>query len=294
MQPVPLTRDHESAMRTLACERCPALEPAALADLFEPRTIELYGAFGCFVGDTLVGWSALTHRIGMPDSWRGVRVFVRRDHEARGIGSMLFTAATACLDAEAGRLTSAVFDDEERALAVARHWGLEVLEHSITSRLDLSETGPPPIPPPDVTVEECGDLVFDDEAAVVACLTASQTNPEAAAGLMIDLALLRGWVGSDEVAIGSLVRVDGRPVAISHGSVSGQSLHLTYTGVDPAFRGRGLAALAKGHAHAWAQEAGATESMTDNEADNTGIRHVNESLGYQPAYGTYWLRRDLV
>jgi hypothetical protein len=34
--------------------------------------------------------------------------------------------------------------------------------------------------------------------------------------------------------------------------------------------------------------------MTDNEVGNTGIRHVNDSLGYQPVYGSYWLRRDLV
>ena len=281
-------------MVTLACERCPRLEPAALADLFEPQVIDLYGAFGCFVDDTMVGWSALTHRKGMPADWRGVRVFVRRDQETRGIGSMLFAAATERLDAEAGRLTSGVFDDDERSLAIGRHWGLEVLEHSITSRLDLSEPGPPLVLPPDVTVEECGDLVFDDEAAVVACLTASQTNPEAAAGLLMDLATLRGWVGSDEAAIGSLVRVGGRPAAISHGSVAERSLHLTYTGVDPAFRGRGLARVAKGHAHALARDVGATESMTDNEVGNTGIRHVNESLGYQRVYGSYWLRRDLV
>ena len=33
--------------------------------------------------------------------------------------------------------------------------------------------------------------------------------------------------------------------------------------------------------------------MTDNEEHNAGIRHVNEALGYQRCFGTYWLRQTL-
>ena len=101
--------------------------------------------------------------------------------------------------------------------------------------------------------------------------------------------MLRGFVGTGEVAIGALARVAGQPAAITHGSVAGDTLHLTYTGVDPAYRGRGLAKLVKKYAHRWARHVGAIVSMTDNEHDNTGIRHVNASLGYQRAYGVYSL-----
>jgi GNAT superfamily N-acetyltransferase len=284
--------DNESAMAALACERCPLLEPAILADLFEPNVYDLYGAFCAVEGSDLVGWAALAHRTAMPAGWRGLRVFVRRACESDGVGSALRAAVLETLDESATQLRSFVFDDDERSLTIGRHWGFDVQEHSISSRLDLTSTQPSAAPP-GVSVEACGSLEFPDPDAVQECLTASQTNPEFAAGLHIDLAMLRGFVGSGEIAIGALARVDGRPAAICHGSIAGDSVHLTYTGVDPAYRGRGLARLVKTHAHRLAHDAGATVSMTDNETDNHGILHVNASMGYRRAYGTYWLVQPL-
>jgi GNAT superfamily N-acetyltransferase len=109
----------------------------------------------------------------------------------------------------------------------------------------------------------------------------------------MDLAMLIGFIGTEETPIGSLARLDGRPVAITHGGVADSLLHLSYTGVDPAFRGQGLAKLVKEHAHVRARTAGAVAAMTDNEEHNAGIRHVNEALGYQRCFGTYWLRQTL-
>ena len=288
----PATSDDEPAMLALAKRRCPAMLPAMTADLFEPSLIDLYGAYVAVEDDELIGWSALAHRHAMPAGWRGLRLFVDRAHEDMGVGCALRSAVLGHLDDDATQLRTFVFDDDERSLSIARAWDFEVLQHSITSRLDLS-SATEPHPPPGITLEPCDDLQFDDADAVQACLTASQTNPEAAAGLHMDLAMLIGFVGSEETPIGSLARLDGRPVAITHGGVADSLLHLSYTGVDPAFRGQGLAKLVKEHAHARARAAGAVAAMTDNEEHNAGIRHVNDALGYQRCFGTYWMRQTL-
>jgi GNAT superfamily N-acetyltransferase len=286
------TIDDQDALVDLATRRCPALEPAAFADLFDPAIMDLYGAFVATEGDELIGWSCLAHRRGMPDGWRGVRVFVDREHEDKGVGRALRSAAMECLDPAATEIRCGVFDDDERSLSIAKSWDLEVLQHSITSRLDL-EAADPPEPPAGVTLEACGDLEFDDADAVQACLTASQTNPEAAEGLHIDLAMLVGFNGSHEIPIGSLARLDGVPVALTHGGVADSLLHLSWTGVDPAYRGHGLAKLVKQHAHVQARAVGAAAVLTDNEEHNAGIRHVNDSLGYRRSHGTYWMRQRL-
>ena len=66
-----------------------------------------------------------------------------------------------------------------------------------------------------------------------------------------------------------------------------------YTGVDPAFRGRGLGRLAKQHLHHQAAALGVRRMFTDNEENNHGIRRVNAALGYRPEYGLYRLRKRL-
>lgn len=279
-------------MIALATRRCPALEPASMVDLFEPSVIDLYGAYVAIEGNELIGWSALAHRRAMPTGWRGLRLYVDRAHEDKGVGCALRSAALGHLDDEATEIRTFIFDDDERSLSIARSWDLEILQHSITSRLDL-EGATAPDPPPGIALEACGDLRFDDAEAVQACLTVSQTNPEAETGLDVDLAMLLGFVGTNETPIGSLARLDGRPVALTHGGVADSQLFLSYTGVDPAFRGRGLAKLVKQHAHVQARAAGAVSVLTENEEHNAGIRHVNATLGYQRTFGTYWLRQQL-
>jgi RimJ/RimL family protein N-acetyltransferase len=66
-----------------------------------------------------------------------------------------------------------------------------------------------------------------------------------------------------------------------------------YTGVDPAFRGRGLARLAKEHLHHRAALLGVRRLYTDNEENNAGIRRVNKALGYVPEYGLFRMRKRL-
>jgi GNAT superfamily N-acetyltransferase len=55
-----------------------------------------------------------------------------------------------------------------------------------------------------------------------------------------------------------------------------------FTGTLPAFRGRGLARLAKLASIAWAKEHGITSIATGNDATNAPMLAINISLGYRP------------
>jgi GNAT superfamily N-acetyltransferase len=77
------------------------------------------------------------------------------------------------------------------------------------------------------------------------------------------------------------------------GVVDGETAHVVYTGVDPAYRGRQLARVVKQHLHRELYDRGGRRCVTDNEENNTGIRHVNELLGYRRTMGVYVVRKRL-
>ncbi|NUR05654.1 MAG: hypothetical protein HOQ45_01430, partial [Nocardioidaceae bacterium] len=229
---------------------------------------------------------------GMPAGYRVARVYVDRSAEGRGVGGALAARLRDAVDAEATKVRNRMFDDDPRSLAIARHWGLEVEQHSLTSSMPIADTARPD-PPAGVSLEDCPTLSFPDAGAVEAMLLASQTNPEAMRGLRFTLEGLRTFVSPTDTPVGVLARVSGRPAALSFGARRDEVLHFSYTGVGPTHRGRGLARLVKQHAHWRAATLGATVAVTDNEEHNTGIRHVNQRLGYRVDHGVFWLNADV-
>jgi GNAT superfamily N-acetyltransferase len=235
----------------------------------------------------------MSRRSSLPEGWRGISLYVDREHEARGVGGALFARIRSEVDSDATYLRGRLFDDDERSrVIVVDHYGFEVEQHSITSGMALPDAAPPRLPD-GLTVESNPEMHFDDRDAVEAMLLASQTNPEAQRGLTFDLDKLAAFLGPGDVPITAIARVDGEPAGGVFGQVADGLLHVTYTGVDPSYRGRDLAFLLKQHAHHLAREAGAERVLTENEEHNTGIRHVNQRLGYRPVYGVFWLSRPL-
>ena len=93
------------------------------------------------------------------------------------------------------------------------------MQLSITSVVELDPvTARHPDLPDGVTAEACGDLDPIDPEAFDAMLTASRTNPRPATAVMTRDEM-RGWVDDGEVPLGTLVRVEGLPAAITFGSV---------------------------------------------------------------------------
>jgi len=236
--------------------------------------------------DRLVGWAATAHPAFAPEGRSFLRVVVGREREGQGLGRTLRAATLEHLPPGTTTLITGVYDDEPRALDVARHWGFGLVEHSIESELALDDL-PEPVLPDGVTLEEAPDFGFDDRDAVEAMLLRSQTNPEAQQGWVFDLQKLASFVTSKEIPICVLARVDGAPAGITVGAVAEGVLSIAYSGVDPPLRGRGLMRIIKQQAHRAAARAGATVSRTNNEEHNVGIRRVNSELGYVVRSGVY-------
>lgn len=245
-------------------------------------------------GDDLVGTGLLYRAPTSPPGSAFENVAVERDAEGRGVGAALGAALTGGLPTWVTALIAQADRDETRSLEVAEHWGFSPLEVSVTSRLALGDNTAPALPP-DVTVDRSPSLRFHDEADVERMLDVSQTNPEREHGLLMTLAALRE-MASDGGAVptGVVLRVAGRPAAITYALTARGEAQVVYTGVDPALRGGGLAQVVKEVLHADLAAGSARTCVTNNADDNPGIRHVNARLGYQPSDAAVYLRRPVV
>jgi GNAT superfamily N-acetyltransferase len=283
--------DDVPAMIDLALRRCPHFEPWTLSGVFS-GALDLDTAPVAYDGDRLAGFATSAHYRGSPDHQRSVHVFVDEAYAGRGLGHDLHAR---CLAAHSDAVTDVrtrVYDGDETAMAVARHWGYESVQLSITSRVELEATLEPE-PPPGVTLEAADGLTVDDQDALDELIAASQTNPETVNNHRLTRGEMLHWVFPGERAVVSLARVDGQPAAFCFGIVSETAAEggVGFTGVDPRFRGRGLGRLVKQHVHHRAAELGIRVLVTDNEQHNQGIRRLNAELGYVPVHGVHRMRR---
>jgi GNAT superfamily N-acetyltransferase len=271
--------------------RVPLLDTGLVRSMFDPVTTEhlhVWEARGR--GGRLEGVAISGRPATFPASWRFTYVATLGDLAGGGLASRLWSALRSGLDAGAELLVTVVSDGDASAAAAARSWGFTVQQHSVTSDLDLSTIPTKPSDNADgVTFHPCDDLRFDDEDAVAAMVSASQTNPEAEAGLIGTLEAWRSAAGAGQRLVAVLARLDGRPAAISIAVADGEEMHVHYTGVDQELRGRALGRRVKEFLHAHAASQGVRLAITDNEDGNAGIRHVNEQLGYRPRSGSSWL-----
>jgi GNAT superfamily N-acetyltransferase len=246
-------------------------------------------------GGALAGVGIAQAPENLPPGLLSVMVTTRSDLGGRGLGSRLYSAALADLADLAGEVTqlvTAVLDGDQPSLDVARHWGFTSVQRSMTVSRALADATAPEPPGDDVTFEVCDDLVFDDDAAVEAMLRVSQTNPEAEQGVIVTLSDWRDIPTPGQRPVAVLTRVKHVPAAISFGVADGDQMHVVYTGVDPALRGRALARATKEFLHAHAKDSGIRIALTDNAENNAGIRHVNEQLGYTPHSSWHYLIRQ--
>ena len=241
--------DDLPAMIALAIARCPHFEPWTISGLFsgavEPDTVAV-----AYDEERLAGFGLSLHFRGSPDHQRSVLVMVDRQDAGAGLGHDLHERCLAAHPDSVTDVRTRVFDGDEVAMAVARHWGYESVQLSITSRVELDDPAAP-VPPHGVTLEAIDELRVDDQEALDSLVAVSQTNPETANNHLVTPDEMRHWVFPDERPVFSLARVDGRPAAFCVGIVArdGDEGGLGFTGVDPQFRGRGLGRLVKEHVH---------------------------------------------
>ncbi|MCX4991979.1 MULTISPECIES: GNAT family N-acetyltransferase [unclassified Streptomyces] len=238
---------------------------------------------GELIGTAQVG---LVH--DSPEPGQGyVNVYVHPERTGRGAGSLLARSAEDRLAAlDATRLHAWVLDAPAyRAFAEKRGYRAARSAHFL--RLDLTNGSLPPLrtPPPGVELRTAAD--FADDPRPLFTLDA-ETLLDEPSDVDREFTDYEAWLTetwhhpllSHELTTVALV--DGRPAAFSAARTDGGTRYGTVmTGTGRAFRGRGLAKLAKNDSLHRARAAGFTDAFTGNDTGNGPMLAINKWFGYE-------------
>ncbi|GGN18926.1 GNAT family N-acetyltransferase [Streptomyces fuscichromogenes] len=213
-------------------------------------------------------------------------VYVHPQRTSRGAGTLLARAAEAHLAAVGASTSYAWVLDAPSHRAFAERHGYTASRSAHFLRLDLAHgTLPPqPAPPPGVELRTAAD--FADDPRPLFALDAETTADEPS-DIDTEFADYEVWLDGTwrhplfSRELTSVVLVDGRPAAFSAARTDGGARYGTVmTGTARAFRGRGLAKLAKNASLHRARAAGCTEAFTGNDSGNGPMLAINKWFGY--------------
>ncbi|MGC4866887.1 GNAT family N-acetyltransferase [Micromonospora sp. DT53] len=206
---------------------------------------------------------------------------VHPEHRRRGIGTALLTTATGHL-APLGVHRLRAFAQPE-ALPFARRHGYEPSRELRFSALDLNPAPALPEPPPGVRLRQIAEL--EPHRLYAADVAAALDEP---GDVPVDSISYEAWqydvwdnLGLDKEA-STAVEVDGEVAAFSLVKRDGDRMWSDFTGSLPAYRGRGLARLAKTAALHRAAANGVRVAYTSNDEANGPMLAINTRLGYRP------------
>lgn len=215
--------------------------------------------------------------------------YTHPDFRGRGIGHALLTSAEEHLSAVGATHLFAWAVDEPDSLAFAERHGYRRTRPARYLRLDLATAALPPLPtalPPGVELRTGADLEADPRLLYTADAEASADEPGDVATdtMTYEDWLLHTWEHpSVDLDLTSVVTVDGEVAAFSLAATDGLGYYSSaMTGTRRAFRGRGLARLAKTASLCRARDAGCTEAFTGNDSANAPMLAINRAFGYRP------------
>ena len=223
-----------------------------------------------------------------PEPGQGyINVYVHPERTRRGAGSMLVRAAEEHLTAAGATKLFAWVLDEPGNRAFAERHGYRGSRSAHFLRLDLANGSLPPLqsPPPGVELRTGAD--FADDPRPLFELDA-ETMSDEPSDVSYEFTDYEAWLEdtwnhpliSHELT--SVALVDGRPAAFSAARTdSGTRYGTVMTGTARAFRGRGLAKLAKNDSLHRARAAGLTEAFTGNDTGNGPMLAINKWFGYE-------------
>ncbi|MFG2942773.1 GNAT family N-acetyltransferase [Streptomyces sp. NPDC048282] len=238
---------------------------------------------GEIIGTAQVG---LAHE--SPEPGQGfANVYVHPERTGRGAGALLARTAEAHLSAAGATTSYAWVLDAPSSRAFAERRGYTESRSAHFLRLDLAHGTLPALrtPPPGVELRTAAD--FADDPRPLFALDAETTLDEPS-DIDIEFADYEAWLDetwrhplfSQELT--SVVLVDGRPAAFSAARTDGADRYGTVmTGTARAFRGRGLAKLAKNDSLHRARAAGLTHAFTGNDSGNSPMLAINKWFGYE-------------
>jgi GNAT superfamily N-acetyltransferase len=223
-----------------------------------------------------------------PEPGQGnVNVYVHPERTRRGAGSLLVRAAEEHLAAQgAARLFAWVLDEPGNRTFAERH-GYAASRSAHFLRLDLANGTLPPLTdlPPGVELRTGADYADDPRPLFE---LDSETMSDEPSDIAYEFTDYESWLKetwnhpllSHELT--SVAVADGRPAAFSAARTDGGTAYGTVmTGTARAFRGRGLAKLAKNDSLHRARAAGYMEAFTGNDTGNGPMLAINKWLGYE-------------
>ncbi|MGW9429697.1 GNAT family N-acetyltransferase [Streptomyces decoyicus] len=225
---------------------------------------------------------------------------VHPGHRGRGVGHALLMAAEEHLVAAGAERLFAWAVDEPGVPAFAERHGYRRTRRARYLRLDLTAGGLPPLPaalPSGVRLHTGADFEADPHPlyAADAEVTADEPGDVVCDAMAYDDWLLHTWEHPHiDLDLTSVVTVDGEIAAFALAATDGRARYSSaMTGTRRAFRGQGLARLAKTASLHRARDAGCTEAFTHNDADNVPMLAVNHAFGYRPFAGAWRYVREV-
>ncbi|MEW2397652.1 GNAT family N-acetyltransferase [Streptomyces sp. NPDC046862] len=216
-----------------------------------------------------------------------LNVYVHPERLRRGAGTLLTrTAEERLAKVGATALFCWVLDTPDNRAFAERH-GYSASRSSRFLSLDLAHGTLPPLAaaPPGVELRSAAD--FADDPRPLFALDAETTADEPS-DIDAELDDYEQWLRETwhhpllDQELTTVAVVDGTPAAFTAARTDGRGRYFTaMTGTARAFRGRGLAKLAKNASLHRARAAGCTEAFTGNDASNGPMLAINKWLGYE-------------
>ncbi|WP_369168245.1 N-acetyltransferase family protein [Streptomyces sp. R28] len=236
----------------------------------------------------MIGTAQIGLAYDSPEPGQGyLNIYVRPDRTHRGAGDLLVRAAEEHLAAQgATRLFSWVLDEPGNRAFAERH-GYRASRSAHFLRLDLANGTLPPLKelPPGVELRTAADFVDDPRPMFELDAETASDEPSDVGTEFTDY---EAWLEETwkhpllDLDLTSVAVVDGRPAAFSAAYTDRNTRYATsMTGTARAFRGRGLAKLAKNASLHRARAAGYKEAFTGNDTDNEPMLAINFWFGYQ-------------
>ncbi|MFF0557188.1 GNAT family N-acetyltransferase [Streptomyces sp. NPDC004266] len=213
-------------------------------------------------------------------------VYVDPAHPGLGAGTLLLRAAEEHLAERGARTVYSWALDEPENHTWAERRGYAPSRSAHFLRLDLT-AGLPPLqePPAGVELRTAEDFAADPRPLFELDAVTTADEPGDVGAELDDYAHWRETTWEHPLldrALTTVAVVDGVPAAFSAAQTDGRGRYASgMTGTAPAFRGRGLAKLAKNTSLHRARAAGCTEAFTGNDAGNGPMLAINEWFGYE-------------
>lgn len=230
---------------------------------------------------------------------------VRPDAQGAGTGSALVSAAEERLAGlGAGQVLSWTLD-EPHSVTFAERRGYRRSRSSRVQRLDLATAALPPLDlralrlslPGVVELRTAADFADNPRPLYEADVECSEDEPGDVGFVRPPYAewLALAWEHPAlDRELTSVAVVDGAVAAYSVAHTDGRGRYWSgMTGTLRAFRGRGLAKLAKNDSLHRARAAGCAVAFTSNDGDNQPMLAINKWFGYEPAQTEWRYVREL-